>query len=57
MKLPNFAAKVCVTRRTARLVVDLSKPKKVSAITWRNEPEAKNIRVTTVILVWRNFGS
>ena len=46
MKSPSFAAKACVTRRTTRLAVDLSKPKKVSPITWRNEPEAKNLRVT-----------
>ena len=46
-KSPNFVVKACVTRRTTRLTVDSSNPRKlpVSLITCRNEPEARNIRV------------
>ena len=44
-KSPNFVVKACVTRRTTRLTVDSSNPRKLSLITCRNEPEARNIRV------------
>ena len=44
-KSPNFVVKACVTRRTTRLTVDSSNPRKLSLITCRNEPEARNLRV------------
>ena len=60
-KSPNFAVKASVTRRTTRLTVDLSKPKNVSPITWRNEPEAKNLRVIKTCIsaetAWLRFVS
>ena len=44
-KSPNFVVKACVTRRTTRLTVDSSNPRKLPLITCRNEPEARNLRV------------
>ena len=45
MKLPTFAVKACVTQCTTGPTVDLSRPKNVSSIMWRNKCNAKYIKV------------
>ena len=45
MKLSTFAVKACVTQCTTGPTVDLSRPKNVSSIMWRNKCNAKYIKV------------
>ena len=59
-KSPNFVVKACVTRQTTRLTVDSSNPRKLSLITCRNEPEARNLSVmkrTYIIVETASFQS